>query len=751
MDHQNQAGDGNGKKNKKPPPRRAASAPIASIQNSPPAPPPTLQETLCRRRRRSDLFLFIIGVLICMLSLLHIFWHSSSLPHSHHVSNKQQRQRNGRSRRGKSALQNKLDGFVVKARQKTSGRIFGVNDKGINKKEAEKLLVKDMQHYTKYKQIGNTTRSHTVQSREKEQNHPHDNDVKAIGVTEKNDNRVEALLEQKEAEKENKIEPEKTQQKPLQLPNSNSEQDDKPHQPHPVAHLNCADHGGPTNQKIVDEIVFWSDIPSDASYLSPMHPLNDPHTPDDTERFLTFEPDSGGWNNIRMAMETALVMSHAMGRTLVLPPEQRMYLMSNAKGEQKNAFSFNDFFHLDAISIEHKGFKVITMEEFLTRVGTTGQLKDFQTKEVAYPPNNETHYGTGRTNDFGPLFKYLRSVGNTPAWDSWECALAIPRSTEPEAIAELETIHKSIFDGSYGKPKPTLEEFNGKPTPVNATLAERMREMLADRNNLCIYDKPLQESKLVHLKVDRGVRYLTHFYAFIFFGSWKQDLWSKRFVRDHLRYVDEIMCAAARVIEAVREHAKKNKQHNASQIDGIYDAMHVRRGDFQYPPTQLPADKLYELSKGNLAQGSTLYIATDERNKTYFDIFKKNYDVVFLDDFMHVIPDANTNWYGMIDQLVTYKSRAFYGTWWSTLSGYVNRMRGYYIAKHKLEGYKDGTMKSWYFTPEERRQQMRTYIPVRKVSLRSSSTSVQLFIRLSVSFQLSCCTHSSHKYLANIL
>ena len=157
MDHQNQADDGNGKKNKKPPPRRVAGAPIASIQNSPPAPPPTLHETLCRRRRRSDLFLFIIGVLICSLSLLHIFWHSSSLPHSHHVSNKQQRQRKGGSRRGKSALQNKLDGFVVKARQKTSGRIFGVNDKGINKEEAEKLLVKDMQHYTKYKQNGNTT------------------------------------------------------------------------------------------------------------------------------------------------------------------------------------------------------------------------------------------------------------------------------------------------------------------------------------------------------------------------------------------------------------------------------------------------------------------------------------------------------------------------------------------------------------------------------------------------------------------
>ena len=68
----------------------------------------------------------------------------------------------------------------------------------------------------------------------------------------------------------------------------------------------------------------------------------------------------------------------------------------------------------------------------------------------------------------------------------------------------------------------------------------------------------------------------------------------------------------------------------------------------------------------------------------------------------------------MIDQLVAYKSRVFYGTWWSTLSGYVNRMRGYYIAKHKLVGYVDGTMKSWYFTPEERVLQMREYIPVRK-------------------------------------
>ena len=101
-------------------------------------------------------------------------------------------------------------------------------------------------------------------------------------------------------------------------------------------------------------------------------------------------------------------------------------------------------------------------------------------------------------------------------------------------MEELKTTLKSIMDGSYGKPRPTLEEFNSNPTPVDATLAERMREMVADKQGdddakLCIYDKPFQQAKLIHLKYDdeTDTRFLTHFYAFIFFADWKQDLWSK--------------------------------------------------------------------------------------------------------------------------------------------------------------------------------------------------------------------------------
>jgi len=114
-----------------------------------------------------------------------------------------------------------------------------------------------------------------------------------------------------------------------------------------------------------------------------------------------------------------------------------------------------------------------------------------------------------------------------------------------------------------------------------------------------------------------------------------------------------------------------------------------------------------------LEEGATVFISTDERNKSFFDPLKEHYDILFLDDFGAELGDINTNYYGMLDQLVASKGDAFVGTWWSTFTGYINRMRGYYIAKHALDGHEDGTMKSWYIVPEDRVDEMREYRAVR--------------------------------------
>jgi len=475
--------------------------------------------------------------------------------------------------------------------------------------------------------------------------------------------------------------------------------------PHGTAGLSCTDHGGPAND-VAEEMIFWSDIPEDSDYKSPFY---------DEEKYISFEPDGGGWNNIRMAYETILVLAHATGRTLVLPPEKRMYLLGKGGGDHKKEFSFNDFFHLDSIAMEHEGMNIITMEEFLKRKGVTGQLKNLQNGQVVKPPSSKTNWNG---DDLNPLWSYLRVVGKYPqGWNPSDCFAAIPASSDPAHVVELQTMFDDIMAGKHGKVPDPNKDFVDAPAAVDGPTLDRMREMVAERSSICIYDSELQQETLLHFKVDHKekARMLTHFYAFVFFQDWKQDLWSKRFVRDHIRYVDEIVCAAARIVEAVRKRAKA---HSAENTQGEYDSFHVRRGDFQYEGVKIDADKLHAESKDVLAAGpgsyGSLYIATDERKKEFFNIFKDNYDVTFLDDYMHLIKGVNPNYYGMLDQLVAYKGRIFYGTWFSTLSGYVNRMRGYYSAKEKLDGYELGHVQSWYFTPKAKKAQMTKYFPVKK-------------------------------------
>jgi hypothetical protein len=43
-----------------------------------------------------------------------------------------------------------------------------------------------------------------------------------------------------------------------------------------------------------------------------------------------------------------------------------------------------------------------------------------------------------------------------------------------------------------------------------------------------------------------------------------------------------------------------------------------------------------------LSDNTTLYIATDERNKTFFDPIRERYDVVFLDDVISEIEGVNS-------------------------------------------------------------------------------------------------------------
>ena len=246
--------------------------------------------------------------------------------------------------------------------------------------------------------------------------------------------------------------------------------------------------------------------------------------------------------------------------------------------------------------------------------------------EVSFPPNNRTNWDG---EDPVPLKEWLREVTVTPLWKPEECLALFPENAGHETDDDF----SSIFDKMNANKGP--QSSNKEPVAVTASMEERMSQTIAGRKKLCIYNEEMQEAHILHFMCyhKMKVRLLTHFYAFLFFEDWKQQLWEHRFVRDHLRYIDELQCAAARVVGAVRDIAKKNSDNP----NGEFDTMHIRRGDFQYKMTRLEGPELYEKSKDWIPEKTVLYIATDERNKEFFEPFKKHYDVYFLDDFKHLV------------------------------------------------------------------------------------------------------------------
>ena len=91
-----------------------------------------------------------------------------------------------------------------------------------------------------------------------------------------------------------------------------------------------------------------------------------------------------------------------------------------------------------------------------------------------------------------------------------------------------------------------------------------------------------------------------------------------------------------------------------------------------------------------LRKGELLYIATDEEDLSWFDPLREKFRVRFLRDFqdetVRLPASDRANLLGMIEQVVLSHGRTFTGTWFSTFSSYVCRLRAYFNDHHKKIG-----------------------------------------------------------------
>jgi hypothetical protein len=142
-----------------------------------------------------------------------------------------------------------------------------------------------------------------------------------------------------------------------------------------------------------------------------------------------------------------------------------------------------------------------------------------------------------------------------------------------------------------------------------------------------------------------------------------------QYIGKHVHYKKEIFEEAKKCIDILG--------------DQKYYAIHVRRGDFMVGGQDswmhnfivMSAEKIIENIEYTIPKYSKLYISTDEVDKNYFNPFKKYYDIYFYEDVkQEEIPSHNI---GMIEQIICARSKTFVGTFVSTFTSYINRLRGY--------------------------------------------------------------------------
>ena len=76
------------------------------------------------------------------------------------------------------------------------------------------------------------------------------------------------------------------------------------------------------------------------------------------EKYVSFEPWQGGFNNERMSLEQAAAVAVLLDRTLVLPPKRSIYL--------RGSTAFTDYFDLADMQ---RGLRVVSFDDFSKRVG----------------------------------------------------------------------------------------------------------------------------------------------------------------------------------------------------------------------------------------------------------------------------------------------------------------------------------------------------------------------------------------------
>ena len=357
-------------------------------------------------------------------------------------------------------------------------------------------------------------------------------------------------------------------------------------------------------------------------------------------KFLTFETDFGGFNNVRMALEVVCLTALLTGRTLVLPPPSAWYLLDWGKStridiESADSVSeFADFFDLGDLG---RAIGVISTVEFLEmgKTVTKDGGAEFPATFSGSKAGDKAFWREeARRTEW---FAYLRKNWVKDNWNPFDVILMYPGVY-------------NVFKAPKGV------------RPTEAILAERRYIDLPHRG---------EEHAVMHFPMDNdnGYRSLGQIATVAALGEARMHTEMHRFLRDAIHYRADIVEVAIKVVEVLGLYG--------------YSSYHIRRNDLQYPSAFQEAAASLANTDALLTQGETLYISTDEADPAFFKAFTDaGYKVIKWADLVAQeggleLDKVDAKAVGLVEQFICAGGRVFVGTKFSTYSSYIYRLRGY--------------------------------------------------------------------------
>jgi hypothetical protein len=394
----------------------------------------------------------------------------------------------------------------------------------------------------------------------------------------------------------------------------------------------------PPKCKISPYVKYWDDSPDCFSQV--LRNSSGMNQPDITKRkYVVFQSDLGGWNNIRMALEVVILFAYASGRILVMPPDAILYLLHMKKKWDLNKSNMGHYIDFDRLTTGGNGLEVISMQEFLETIASPGLLKNPL-------PENNTQLRQKK------LWEYLESSCYVRQWSPGKTFISFNITRDPVTG------------------QPVFGDISDTTT--------RRYQLFAINRKPVIYDEEFDSHRAIYFPGHDENRLLTHFYSMLYFPDLAVDRMSKRFMRDRVRYLDEIFCGASKVVDILA----KISASSIANAGPRYVAYHIRRGEFQQKHTRLEAAVILNNTWHLIPdkRDRIVYIATDESDRSFFQPFFDNFkQVKFLSDFsaLAAIDEMNPNHLGMVEQIICAAADIFIGTPLSTFTAYITRMRGY--------------------------------------------------------------------------